>query len=108
LYLKYDAFMNILRVVTSQSKVIILPDMLSRMSTEICSTEDEIEVNFVLQETEMFLFKNIQTHTKTSKLSQIITFKVIITLYKNKSEYTVHNGCLYRGFRLLVLPVLRP
>jgi transposase InsO family protein len=95
----------------------LLPDILSRIPNISHNIEDEIEVSYVLQENEIPLFKDIQAATQNSEIIQIIRFiqkgwpkriqKKWLPYTKNKFEYTVHNGCLYRGLRIVVPPVLR-
>jgi predicted aspartyl protease len=94
-----------------------LPDLLSRIPHDVNSSEDELVVSYALQESEIPMFKEIQRHTQTSELARIIRFvqkgwpvhtpKRLLPYTRDKYEYTVHNSCLYRGFRIVIPPSLR-
>jgi hypothetical protein len=94
-----------------------LPDFLSRVQHTSSIDEDELIISFTLQENEIPLFKEIQTESKSSEIAKIIQYvqkkwplhipQKLMPYSKDKWEYTVHNGCLYRGFKIVVPPVLR-
>jgi transposase InsO family protein len=104
-------------IVNIRGDEMFLPDCLSRMSRNSVDEEDEITVSFTLNEHEVPLFKDIQYHSKTSEISKIMKFvqhkwpvhvpRHLLVYARDKMEYSVHNGCLYRGFRIVVPPLLR-
>ena len=95
----------------------LLPDCLSRLSDVPLTENDDLTVSFILNEQEIPLFRDIQLHTKTSEISKIIKYvqtqwpqrlaQKLLPYSRDKMEYTIHNGCLYRGFRIVVPPSLR-
>ena len=104
---------------TIKGEEMLLPDLLSRISSnESDPTASDITyIALLLQEDQIPLFDDIQIQTKTSILQKVIRWvqhgwpkfipRKILPYTKNKIEYTVHNGCLYRGHRIVVAPALR-
>jgi transposase InsO family protein len=94
-----------------------LPDALSRLEYGQTSEEDELVVAFTALEEEMPLFSQIQSQTKSSEVDKIIKYVQtkwpkhisprLLPYTRDRMEYTVHNGCLYRGFRIVIPPALR-
>lgn len=106
---------------TIKGNSMLLPDLLSRVTekTSDCSGNvlDESSVCFLLQEDNIPLFRDIQLETQQSELRKIVYYvqrgwpkrvpRRLLPYTRNKMEYTVNNGCLYRGVRLVVPPALR-
>jgi transposase InsO family protein len=75
-----------------------------------------LTVSYLLNEQEIPFFEDIQYQTKLSELSKLIrlvqTKKLVHISQKSfpytrdRYEYTVHNGCSYRGFRVVLHPSL--
>jgi hypothetical protein len=103
-------------VTNIKGEEMLLPDCLSRLS-DIPSTEDDLTISFMLNEQDIPLFHDIQYHSKTSEISKIIRYVQtqwplrlpgkLLPYTKDRMEYTVHNGCLYRGFRIVVPPAIQ-
>jgi transposase InsO family protein len=104
-------------IVNIRGDEMFLPDCLSRLSQNSVAEEDDITVAFTLNEQEIPLFKDIQLHSKTAEISKIIRFvqnkwplhvpRHLLVYARDRMEYSVHNGCLYRGFRIVVPPLMR-
>lgn len=89
-----------------------LPDLLSRLDYPNAVSKDELDLNFIMNESEIPMFEEIQRETQDSDLRHIIRFtqkgwptKVNSRLFpytKAKDNYTVHNSCLYYGMRIVI------
>jgi hypothetical protein len=104
-------------VVNIKGESMLLPDCLSRLSDANFNNDEDLTISFMLNENDIPLFHDIQYHSKTSEISKIIHYvqtkwparvpKKFLPYTRDRLEYTIHNGCLYRGFRIVVPPAIR-
>ena len=61
-------------IVNIKGETMCLPDLLSRVPQSTSSPEDELEISYVMQESEIPLFHEIQDKSQSSEISKIIRY----------------------------------